>query len=76
MLGLQFVSSAIIISLNVFQLSTQKMNLMETTYSILFFIALVYELFVFCIPADKVKEKVKPFNLIDAIVNLILYNPN
>lgn len=57
-LGMQFITSGILISVDIFQLATQKMDL-KIVYTILYFIALSIELISYCFPASEVMHKVK-----------------
>ena len=60
-LGIQFVLSGILISVDIFQLATQKMDIMKTLFTVMYWCSLLIELMYFCIAASEVRDKVIKF---------------
>ena len=60
-LAFQFLLSGIVISLIIFQISTREMILFEWIFSILYLSYCILELFLFCVSANEVTDKVMYF---------------
>ena len=57
--GLQFVCSAILISINIFLLSTEEFELINTLLNIVYTLVLLLDLFIYCLAANEVRFKVR-----------------